>query len=175
MMTIDMGCTECRGTHVDERIMRIVETINNQVRIFDGVPVHVCRQCGVRYFAPDVSQALSQAWTAKPDTQELVDVIRFDGLRKNDGSLQASPDPVATKATLLQAILSRTTKQGTDNGIPGFWLCPSHRRIKSSMKKGRTGSCQKSWIMNRPLCARSAMPRPNRIMMREPIAPGSCV
>ena len=112
MMTIDMGCTECRGTHVDERIMRIVETINNQVRIFDGVPVHVCRQCGVRYFAPDVSQALSQAWTAKPDTQELVDVIRFDGLRKNDGSLQASPDPVATKSNIASGHIEQDDKAG---------------------------------------------------------------
>ncbi len=63
-------CHECRGTAFENKKVRLVFDKNDRIRVVEGVPAMVCKQCGERYFSPETTEKIDAALAA-----ETVDAV----------------------------------------------------------------------------------------------------
>jgi len=52
-------CVFCGGD-VEERVVRVVEDVDDELIIVEGVPAGVCTRCGEREFSPDTVRRLER-------------------------------------------------------------------------------------------------------------------
>lgn len=72
-------CAFCGGD-VEQRITRVIEEINDDIIIIEGVPADVCVRCGEKEFTPDTVRRLERIRKERIGiTMEVkVPVIEFD-------------------------------------------------------------------------------------------------
>ncbi len=58
-------CHECRGTTFENKMVRMVFTTKDRLRVIEDVPATVCKQCGEQYFSPETTAEIDTALTAK--------------------------------------------------------------------------------------------------------------
>jgi YgiT-type zinc finger domain-containing protein len=72
------GCYFCKGKIVEQRV-RVDFRWGNDLVVIEDVPAEVCRQCGEKYFSPEVYKEMENLAKTKekPIEHVEIDVFRF--------------------------------------------------------------------------------------------------